>query len=145
MSTTFAELKARQAVIWCRRTGLAKVAGHVSLDEGSRNRQGDLGWLERGQLAGALEQAIFAALPGKLIGPVESEFGWHLLVVEAIRPGGIRPFAECREEIIAELVEDRRLSAWREWWQRRLAEAVTASNAAHHPLLPASHTAGHKH
>ena len=39
---------------------LAQLATDSSLDKGSRSRGGDLGWVERGHLAGPLEEAIFA-------------------------------------------------------------------------------------
>jgi peptidyl-prolyl cis-trans isomerase D len=99
-----------------------------SLDEGSRFRGGDLGWVERGQLAGSLEDAIFAAAPGEVCGPVESPFGWHVLIVEAVRPEHVRPFAECRDEILRELTADRHKAAWQEWWQRRVAEAIAVAD-----------------
>ena len=52
-------------------------------DDGSASQGGDLGWFGRGQMADAFEQAAFDAQPGELVGPVESEFGYHLIRVEA--------------------------------------------------------------
>ena len=49
--------------------GIGRLAARESLDEGSRARRGDLGWVERGQLAGPLEDAIFAAPVGRVVGP----------------------------------------------------------------------------
>ena len=126
-------------------TSLGDLASRFSLDEGSRRRRGDLGWVERGQLAGALEEAIFAATPGELRGPVESPFGWHLLVVEAVRRASLRPFEECREEILAELAADRRREAVRQWWGRRLAEAVRVPAGAEHPVHPGLPGSVHRH
>ena len=125
--------------------GLARLARQWSLDEGTRGRAGELGWVVRGQFAGAFEELAFAAQPGELCGPVETSFGWHLLVVQSIRPARVRPFDECREEILAELAADQRRVALRCWWGRRLAEAVRVPAGAEHPLCPGLPGSAHRH
>ena len=116
-----------------------------SLDAGTRAHGGDLGWVERGQLAGALEESIFSAEPHRIYGPVESHFGWHVLVVDAVRPAEVRPFAECKDEILTELASDRRHAAWREWWQRRVAEAITVPDGSLDLLAPGLPGTSHRH
>jgi hypothetical protein len=103
---------------------------------GCRSREGwvGLGWVERGQLEGALEEAIFSTGPSEVCGPVQSTFGWHFLAVEGVRPEGVLPFGECKEQILAEIFRSRRASAFRHWWLRRLAEAVVVPPGAEHPL-----------
>jgi len=51
-------------------------------DDGSASEGGDLGWFGRGQMVEAFEQAAFGAEPGDLVGPVRSNFGYHLIRVE---------------------------------------------------------------
>jgi hypothetical protein len=124
---------------------LGRLAAQVSFDQGSRRQGGYLGWVERGQLTGPLEDAIFSAEPHRVSGPVASAFGWHVIVVEALRPAGARPFDECRREIQAELAEYRRRGSWLAWLDRRIAETVRVPEGAEHPLfrgLPGSH---HRH
>lgn len=124
---------------------LAATARQYSLDHGTRPGGGDLGWVRRGELDGPLEAAIFAASPGRIYGPVQSQFGWHLLVVEEVRPALVRPFAACRDEIFAEIWHDRRRSAWQFWWQRRVAEAITVPPGAEAVLLPGLAGTSHRH
>ena len=124
---------------------LAALAAGASLDQGSRRRGGDLGWIERGQLAGRLEDAIFAADPHRVIGPVPSPFGWHVVVVEAVRAARERTFAECRPEIRAELTGYRRRRAWLDWLDRRVAEAITVPAGTEHPLFRALPGTSHRH
>lgn len=124
--------------------GLADVALQ-SLDAGTRTCGGDLGWVERGQLAGALEEAIFTAEPGRAYGPVESHFGWHVLAVDAVQPEHVRPFDECKGEILSELASDRRQAAWREWWQRRVADEITVPDGALDVLAPGLPGTSHRH
>ena len=52
-------------------------------DDGSASDGGDLGWFARGSMVDAFEDAAFGAEPGTLVGPVQSEFGYHLIRVEA--------------------------------------------------------------
>jgi hypothetical protein len=124
---------------------LAEAAGALSLDVGTRTRGGHLGWVERGQLAGPLEEAIFAARPGEICGPLESGFGWHLLVVEVVREARARSFDECHEEIMSELAADRRREAWRQWWERRVAGSITVPEGDEQILLPGLPGTSHRH
>lgn len=60
---------------------------------------GDLGWLERyGQLPVVLHEAVFAAREGVAIGPLQTEFGIHLLMVVDEQPGA-KPWEEIRDEV----------------------------------------------
>ncbi|HMK98056.1 MAG TPA: peptidylprolyl isomerase [Acidimicrobiales bacterium] len=122
---------------------LAQLARAVSAGEGEAG--GELGWVERGQLAGPLEDAVFSARLGELAGPVRSGFGWHLIVVEAVRLEGLRSFADCEAEILRQLARARLREGWEHWWHRRLAEAVQVAPGLEHPLLPGLPGFPHRH
>ena len=124
---------------------LARLAASDSLDQGSRHRGGDLGWVERGQLAGPLEEAIFGAEPDRVVGPVPSPFGWHVIVVEAVRAARDRSFRECRTEIRDELTEYRRRRSWLDWLDRRVAEGISVPAGAEHPLFRGLPGSSHRH
>jgi len=47
----------------------------------SRKSGGDLGWFGKGQMVVEFEQAAFAADTGTVIGPVKSQFGFHVIKV----------------------------------------------------------------
>jgi parvulin-like peptidyl-prolyl isomerase len=126
-------------------SALAALAAGASLDQGSRRRGGDLGWIERGQLAGTLEEAIFAAEPHGVIGPVPSAFGWHVIVVGPVRAARDRTLEECRPEIRAELTEYRRRRAWQDWLDRRVAEAIKVPAGTEHPLFRGLPGTSHRH
>lgn len=49
---------------------------------------GDLGWFKRGRMVPEFEQAAFDARPGQLVGPVLTQFGYHLIKVENRRGRG---------------------------------------------------------
>ena len=47
----------------------------------SRKNGGDLGWFGKGQMVPEFEQAAFAAETGQIIGPVKTQFGYHIIKV----------------------------------------------------------------
>jgi len=47
----------------------------------SRKRGGDLGWFGRGQMVREFEKAAFEGEKGSVVGPVKTQFGWHLIKV----------------------------------------------------------------
>ncbi len=64
----------------------ADLASAYSQDPGSAADGGDLGWFRRGQgLARAFEEAAFALPEGEISEVVETEFGFHVILVERLR------------------------------------------------------------
>ena len=59
----------------------AEVARDVSTDPGSAQQGGDLGEVARGQTVPPFEEAAFGAEEGEIVGPVRSEFGFHVIEV----------------------------------------------------------------
>lgn len=59
----------------------ADVARDVSTDTASAQNGGDLGEIPRGATVPEFEEAAFGAEPGELVGPVRSQFGFHVLEV----------------------------------------------------------------
>ncbi|MEP0546171.1 MAG: peptidylprolyl isomerase [Rhodothermales bacterium] len=57
------------------------LARQYSQDPGSASRGGDLGWFGREQMVAPFAEAAFSANVGEVVGPVETEFGYHLIRV----------------------------------------------------------------
>lgn len=47
----------------------------------SKKRGGSLGWFGRGQMVPEFEKACFSAKKGDIIGPVKTQFGYHLIKI----------------------------------------------------------------
>jgi peptidyl-prolyl cis-trans isomerase SurA len=60
----------------------AELAAAESEDPGSKGRGGDLGTFGRGEMVPEFERAAFSAPVGRVVGPVRSPFGWHLIRVD---------------------------------------------------------------
>ncbi|NNE46967.1 MAG: peptidylprolyl isomerase [Rhodothermales bacterium] len=59
----------------------AAVARAISDDTQSARDGGDVGWFSKGRMVKPFEDAAFAARVGRLIGPVETQFGYHVIEV----------------------------------------------------------------
>jgi len=80
----------------------AALAKLESQDPGSAVQGGDLGWAEKSAYVGPFADAVFSMKPGELRGPVETEFGFHVIRLEGIEPGHRRSFEEVRDELASE-------------------------------------------
>jgi peptidyl-prolyl cis-trans isomerase D len=85
----------------------AKLAETHSQDKGTATKGGDLGFFERGRMVKPFEDAAFALSPGAISELVESQFGVHIIKVEANEPEKVKPLNEVETEIRASLTEER--------------------------------------
>ena len=85
-----------------------------SVDTGSANDGGDLSYFGRGVMVKPFEDAVFAAKKGDIVGPVESEFGYHIIYVTDVRDQHVKKFEEVRGEIEREYVEQMAIRAFSE-------------------------------
>jgi peptidyl-prolyl cis-trans isomerase C len=114
----------------------AAVAKEVSLDAATREGGGDLGVLSAAELAGPFAEAAFAAVVGQPFGPVKTDLGWHLGVVEEVTPGRPVTLDEVRDQLRQQLVGERRLSEWRKFLGKEIGEAHACYAARYRPADP---------
>lgn len=100
----------------------AELAKQHSQDEGSAANGGDLDFFARGAMVKPFEDATYALKTGEISPPVRSEFGWHIIRLEATRGGEARPF----EAVRAEIEDGRRTELARQRYQE-LAESFSTT------------------
>ncbi len=101
------------------------LARQFSIDPGSKNSGGDLGFVGRGALVPEFEKAAFSLKPGQTSGIVKSQFGYHIIQVLEIKPG--KPAAltpEVRAQIRTKLLGTAREKAFAAWLKQVRAEAT---------------------
>lgn len=85
----------------------AALAAELSEDPGSKARGGDLGLFGRGAMVEAFETAAFSTPAGQITGPVQTDFGYHLIEVLERDDGGVSPFGEVETGIRQRLLVER--------------------------------------
>lgn len=81
---------------------LSDIAGQVSLCP-SKVKGGDLGWLPKGSLVKEIEDVAFKMKPSQLLGPVQSQYGYHVLFLEEKRPGQENSFDQVKNFVVEQL------------------------------------------
>jgi peptidyl-prolyl cis-trans isomerase D len=84
-------------------TQFEALARASSDDPGSAAQGGDLGFFAQGMMVKPFADAAFGMKEGEIRGPVETEFGQHIIRVTGIKPGEVRPFEAVRAEIEKEV------------------------------------------
>ena len=101
----------------------AELAKKNSQDPGSAANGGDLGFFGRGMMVPAFDKAAFEGKKDELLGPVLSDFGYHIIRVTDIKPEKGKSLADASPEIEGELKKQKA--------SRKFAElAEKFSNAA---------------
>ncbi|MDP1829879.1 MAG: SurA N-terminal domain-containing protein [Archangium sp.] len=81
----------------------SELAKAVSEDLETREKGGDLGFVERLQLPGAFADMLFALKPGEVTAPVETPMGWFIGTVVEKKAPEQRPLDTVRKEIAGQL------------------------------------------
>ncbi|MEP7070506.1 MAG: SurA N-terminal domain-containing protein [Usitatibacter sp.] len=100
-----AEAKAKDVAERVRKNpaSFAEVAKKESQDPGSAVQGGDLGFFGRAAMVKPFEDAVFAAKKNEIVGPVATDFGYHVIRVTDIKPAKVRSIADASPEIEANL------------------------------------------
>ena len=120
-----AEARARKLADQARIAGadFAALARANSDDAGSKAAGGSLGWLTKGGMPGAFDEAAFAMRAGEVRGPVKTDFGWHIIKLYQTRGGTRQAFDAVRAQLEQELLEGDRERAFNEL-SGKLVDAV---------------------
>jgi len=79
-------------------TDFANLATTMS-ESVSKDKGGDLGEVNKGDLVAELDKAVFNAAPGTIIGPVETKSAWFIMKVEQRLPSEVPAFESVKEKL----------------------------------------------
>lgn len=102
-----AEAAIRSIAAEVRKGDFAAVAKKRSQDPGTAPSGGDLPWFSRGMMVKPFEDAVFALKPGQISEPVRTQYGWHIIKLEASRPAGKVPFEDVKAQIRRRMGEEK--------------------------------------
>ncbi len=83
----------------------AEMAKEYSQDPGSAASGGDLGFFKHGMMVKSFDEAVFSMKPGEIAGPIRSEFGFHIIKLNAVKPGKTKAFSDVKNEIVRDIRE----------------------------------------
>lgn len=81
----------------------AKVAKAKSDDAVSAEQGGDLDIVTKGALPAPVEAAVLKLKQGEISDAVQSDYGFHVLTVTALKPAVVKPLEEAKSEVAAVL------------------------------------------
>jgi peptidyl-prolyl cis-trans isomerase D len=104
--------KAEAAAIMTQVAGVsaekfAELAKQKSKDPGSAAQGGDLGFFGRGQMVKPFEEAVYSMKAGEIRGPVESDFGLHIIRLTEVKAERTRALDEVRAQLESELKQQK--------------------------------------
>lgn len=113
-----AKKKAEELLAQVRKNpaSFAEVAKKNSQDPGSAVQGGDLDFFGRGMMTPPFENAVYAMKVGEISNLIETDFGYHIITLTAVRGGDRKPFEAVRAEIEGEVKK--------QLAQRKYAEAA---------------------
>ena len=97
----------------------AELAKTKSTDTGSGANGGDLGWFGLGMMVKPFEEAVVGAKVGEVTGPVQTDFGFHLILVKETRIAEKPTLDQLRDELASQ-VENAAITA-------KIAELTTGA------------------
>jgi len=103
----------------------AQLARRNSDDPGSATEGGDLGFFSLGDLVPEFAQAANEAKIGEIVGPVRTQFGYHIIEVLERR---VTPFEQAREQLRAQLEQQLGQSALGDFLDQALETATIRIN-----------------
>jgi peptidyl-prolyl cis-trans isomerase SurA len=98
----------------------ATLAKEFSEDPGSALNGGELGWSTPDQFVPQFADAMLAADIGEVSAPFESEFGWHILLVQDRREQDMSD--EARRNMATDLLFRRRFEEERQEWLKEIRD-----------------------
>jgi Parvulin-like peptidyl-prolyl isomerase len=118
----------------------AELAKSLSDDSSTAQKGGKLGFIERGIMDKAFETAAYGLSEGAVSEPVRSQYGFHLIRLDAVEGEQVKPF----ETVKGELLESLKRQAAEELLYKKMEQMAEAAFEAADSLEPVAELLGLK-
>ncbi|HAE38118.1 MAG TPA: hypothetical protein DCG57_05690 [Candidatus Riflebacteria bacterium] len=88
-------------------TKFSDIAREKSVCPSGKQGGGDLGTFGEGQMVAEFDEVCKTAEIGKLVGPVKTQFGFHIIRVDERQAAGVMKLDEVREQIRSKLMPEK--------------------------------------
>lgn len=101
------EAEAKDVIAQINKGGdFSKFAKEKSIDPGSKDKAGDLGWFSLGGMVKPFAEAVSKLQKGKTSAdPVQTQFGWHVIKLEDIREMKAPPYDKVKDNLQKQLAQ----------------------------------------
>jgi parvulin-like peptidyl-prolyl isomerase len=99
----------------------ATLAQENSTDTASAQRGGDLGWFGRGTMVSEFEDAAFALDVGEVSGIVQTQYGYHIILLTDRKPATHPTFDEVSDQVRADAEKAKITQLASDWYDEQLA------------------------
>lgn len=100
-----------------------QLAREKSKDPGSKNKSGNIGFVEQGQTVKEFEDTIFKLNKGDIEGPIKTTYGYHIIKIEDIREEKELSFNEVKDKLKELFTEQKKKEAYTKYIRKLLSEA----------------------
>ncbi len=105
------------------------LAKQYSLDDKTKDKGGDLGWVSWAQFGSAsLKDTAFKLKPGEVSGVVQSQFGYHIMKVTDKKPAQESDFAAIKDVLKEQIAEKRKEDLFESYVKELRAKAKITQN-----------------
>lgn len=113
----------------------AKLAGKSSLDTITKGHGGDMGFVERGEIDGALAEIAFILKPGHISPIIETDHGYYIIKVEDRIPGKTTTVEKARNSIERFLLDEKATTEFQKWLDNQRINSDLVINEKIRPFL----------
>lgn len=105
-----------------------KLARAHSIDKGSAEKGGDLGYFGQGKMVPEFERAALSLKPGEVSKPVRTRFGIHIIKLIDIKKGDPANFEQTKESIRKQLMVQKRKTLFDSYVENLKGKSTVTTN-----------------
>ncbi len=79
----------------------ADLSKEYSIDTGSKDKAGDLGYFTKGVMVPEFESTVFEMSEGQISSPIKSDFGYHIIKLNSVKESTLKSFSSVRDELVS--------------------------------------------